>query len=139
MPLSRPFPKIFINFYIFLSFWKSHSMDLIRNLSLSGCLRNAFSSHLWYRFWQLFLWFLFLISTFWFSYLMASLRHFSIYKNQFFILEKIFFALVTSYKFFKCSTGQLIECWSPFLNLSCLDFSSLEIFLVWILFLWSFF
>ena len=42
MPLSRPFPKIFINFYIFLSFWKSHSMDLIRNLFLSHCLQKCF-------------------------------------------------------------------------------------------------
>ena len=44
MPLSRPFPKIFINFYIFLSFWKFHSMDLIRNLFLSHCLQKGFNS-----------------------------------------------------------------------------------------------
>lgn len=42
VPLSRPFPKIFINFYIFLSFWKFHSMDLIRNLFLSHCLQKCF-------------------------------------------------------------------------------------------------
>lgn len=105
-------------------------MDLIRNLFWFCCLRNAFSSHLCYRYWQLFSWFLFLTSTFQSFYLMASFRHFyflKIYKNQSFILRKYSvnkfqILLLTGYSLFwlpvtnsfKCSTGQLIECWSFF-------------------------
>lgn len=33
---------LLISIYIFLSFWKSHSMDLIRNLFLSHCLQKCF-------------------------------------------------------------------------------------------------
>lgn len=149
MPLSRPFPKIFINFYIFLSFWKLILWSYSKSF-LTNCLQKCFlvTSLISTLTASILISFLDLnVSDFFVIWLLY--RHFLIYKNQSLILRKysvnkfpnyfvngLHFALVTSYKFFKCSTGQLIECLLiSYLNLSCFDSSSLGIFLVWILFL----
>lgn len=136
MPLSRPFLKIFINFYIFFLFLKSHSMDLIRNLSLFCCLQKCFLVTPLKSILTAFLVisFLDLNVSISFSYGFFTPFTLLIYKNQFlcsweniqlissFFVNEFHLEYVISYIFLECSTGQLIECWSLFSG----------IFLVWI-------